>query len=132
MNIHSPSHREQIRSSHAPPAIGPYSQAVLAGDTLWCSGQIALDPETGRLIDGDVQDETARALDNLGAVLAAAGMDYRHVVRCTVYLARMDDYALVNEVYARYFSEAPPSREAVQAAALPRNAKVEISCVAVR
>ncbi len=132
MNIPSPSHREQIRSAQAPPAIGPYSQAVLAGDTLWCSGQIALDPGTGRLIEGDVQDETVRVLDNLGAVLSASGMDYRHVVRCTVFLASMDDYALVNEVYARYFSETPPAREAVQAAALPRNAKVEISCVAVR
>jgi 2-iminobutanoate/2-iminopropanoate deaminase len=132
MNIPSPSHREQVRSSHAPPAIGPYSQGVLVGDTLWCSGQIALDPETGRLIEGDVQDEAARVLDNLGAVLATAGMDYRHVVRCTVYLARMDDYALVNEVYARYFSEAPPAREAVHSPSLPRNASVEISCVAVR
>lgn len=132
MNVPQPSHREQVRAAQAPPAIGPYSQGVLVGNALYCSGQIALDPETGRLIEGDVQDETVRVLDNLGAVLRAAGMDYRHVVRCTVYLARMDDYALVNEVYARYFSETPPAREAVQAAALPRGARVEISCVAVR
>lgn len=132
MNIQPPTHREQVRAVQAPPAIGPYSQGVLVGNVLYCSGQIALDPETGRMIEGDVQDETARVLDNLGAVLRTAGMDFRHVVRCTVYLARMDDYALVNEVYARYFSESPPAREAVQAAALPRNARVEISCVAIR
>ncbi len=132
MNAPTPSHRDQVRTNQAPPAIGPYSQGVLAGNMLFCSGQIALDPETGRLIDGDVQEEAARVLDNLGAVLNAAGMDYSHVVRCTVYLVRMDDYALVNEVYARYFSEAPPAREAVQVAALPRNAQVEISCVAIR
>jgi 2-iminobutanoate/2-iminopropanoate deaminase len=132
MNIPPPSHREQVRSPQAPPAIGPYSQGVLVGDLLFCSGQIALDPATGRLIEGDVQDEAVRVLDNLGAVLNAAGMDYRHVVQCTVYLTRMDDYALVNEVYARYFSEAPPAREAVQSATLPRGARVEISCVAVR
>ena len=131
MNTATPSHREQVRTLQAPPAIGPYSQGVLVGSALYCSGQIALDPETGRLIEGDVQEEAARVLDSLGAVLTAAGMAYRHVVRCTVYLTRMDDYALVNEVYARYFSEAPPAREAVQVAALPRGARVEISCVAV-
>jgi 2-iminobutanoate/2-iminopropanoate deaminase len=127
-----PSRRESVRTAKAPAAIGPYSQGVLVGDTLYCSGQIALDPETGRLVQGDVEEETTRVLDNLGAVLHAAGMDYAHVVRCTVYLASMDDYAQVNEVYARYFSESPPAREAIQAAALPRGARVEISCVAVR
>lgn len=132
MNAAAPSHRDQVRASQAPPAIGPYSQGVLVGNMLYCSGQIALDAATGRLIEGDVQEETARVLDNLGAVLNAAGMDFSHVVRCTVYLARMDDYALVNEVYARYFSETPPAREAIQVAALPRNAQVEISCVAIR
>ncbi|HYE95707.1 MAG TPA: RidA family protein [Rubricoccaceae bacterium] len=127
-----PSRRESVRTSKAPAAIGPYSQGVLVGDTLYCSGQIALDPESGRLVQGDVEEETTQVLDNLGAVLHAAGMDYAHVVRCTVYLASMDDYAQVNEVYARYFSESPPAREAIQAAALPRGARVEISCVAVR
>ncbi len=127
-----PTRREPIRTPHAPAAIGPYSQGVLVGNTLYCSGQVALDPATGRLIEGDVEEEAVRALENLGAVLRAAGMDYHHVVRCTVYLASMDDYALVNEVYARYFSEAPPAREALGVSALPRGARVEISCVAVR
>ena len=116
----------------APAAIGPYSQAVLAGDTLYCSGQIPIDPADGSLISGTVEQEAERVLDNLGAVLKSAGMDYVNVVRCTVYLADINDYAAVNEVYARYFSDAPPAREAVQAAALPRGAKLEISCVAVR
>ncbi len=124
--------RSRTKTPLAPAAIGPYSQAVLAGDTLYCSGQIALDPKTGSLIAGNVEAETERVLENLGAVLRAASMDFEHVVRCTVFLADMNDYAQVNEVYARYFSEAPPSREAVQVAALPRGARVEISCIAVR
>jgi 2-iminobutanoate/2-iminopropanoate deaminase len=127
-----PAHREFVRTDNAPAAIGPYSQAVLVGDALYCSGQIALDPRTGRLVEGEVEDEAVRVLENLGAVLRAAGMDYENVVRCTVYLTSMDDYALVNEVYARYFSEAPPAREALQVAALPRGARLEISCVALR
>jgi 2-iminobutanoate/2-iminopropanoate deaminase len=121
-----------VRTGHAPAAIGPYSQGVLVGDALYCSGQIALDPETGRLVEGEIEDEAVRVLENLGAVLRAAGLDYEHVVHCTVYLTSLDDYAPVNEVYARYFSEAPPAREALQVAALPRGARVEISCVAVR
>ena len=132
MNIPPPSHRQRIKTKKAPAAIGPYSQAVMAGDTLWCSGQIALDPETGQLIKGDVEEETGRVLDNLGAVLETAGMDFAHVVQCTVYLASLDDYGVVNEVYARYFSEGAPARAAVQVAALPRGARVEISCVAVK
>lgn len=132
MPAHTEAHREFIRTTHAPAAIGPYSQAVLAGHLLFCSGQIALDPATGQLIEGDVEDEAARVLDNLGAVLHAAGFEYRHVVQCTVYLTSLDDYAPVNEVYARYFSEAPPAREAIEVAALPRGARVEISCTAVK
>ncbi|GIV59491.1 RidA family protein [Rhodocaloribacter litoris] len=128
----APSTRSRIKTPLAPAAIGPYSQAVLIGNTLYCSGQIAIDPKTGHLIDEGIEAETERVLENLGAVLKAAGMDYRHVVRCTVYLTDINDYAQVNEIYARYFSEAPPAREAVQVAALPRGARVEISCVAVR
>lgn len=128
----APTRREFVRTPHAPAAIGPYSQGVLAGNLLFCSGQIALDPETGRLVEGDVEEQAVRVLENLGAVLRAAGMDYRHVVHCTVFLASLDDYALVNEVYARYFSEAPPAREAVEVAALPRGARVEISCIAAK
>jgi 2-iminobutanoate/2-iminopropanoate deaminase len=104
----------------------------LAGNTLYCSGQIAIDPETDGLVSGTIEEETERVLDNLGAVLKAASMTYENVVRCTVFLTNVDDYAQVNEVYARYFSEQPPARQAVQVSALPRNARVEISCIAVR
>ena len=128
----APTRREIINSPNAPAAIGPYSQAILAGNTLYCSGQIAFIPETGELLRGDIEEETARALENLGAVLQAAGMGYRNVVTCTVYLADMNDYGQVNEVYARYFNESPPAREAIEVAALPRGARVEISCIAVR
>ncbi len=124
--------RTIIKTPRAPAAIGPYSQAVLVGDTLYCSGQIAIDPKTGSLITESIERETEQVLENLGAVLRAAGMDYKDVVRCTVYLVDINDYAQVNEVYARYFNESPPAREAVQVAALPRGARVEISCIAVR
>lgn len=124
--------RTRIKTPQAPAAIGPYSQGVLVGDVLYCSGQIAIDPATGGMITDGVEIETERILENLGAVLKAAGMDYQNVVRCTVYLTDINDYATVNEVYARYFSAAPPARDAVQVVALPRSARVEISCVAVR
>ena len=102
------------------------------GETLYVSGQIALDPETGELVEGDIQDETARVLDNIAAVLREAQMDFDHVVQVTVFLRDMDDYALVNEVYSRYFSEATPAREALEVGKLPRDARVEISCIAVQ
>lgn len=124
--------RSRVKSPLAPAAIGPYSQGILVGDTLYCSGQLPIDPETGSMVTGGIEAETERVLDNLGAVLKAARMDYEHVIRCSVYLADINDYAQVNEVYARYFSEAPPAREAVEVSALPRGARVEISCVAVR
>ena len=121
-----------IASRNAPRAIGPYSQAILAGPTLYCSGQIALDPRTGALISGGVVEQTVRVLDSLGAVLRAADMHYENVVRCTLFLRDMDDYAQVNEIYSRYFSESPPARETVAVSGLPRGALIEISCVAVR
>lgn len=121
-----------VKSRNAPAAIGPYSQGIRAGNTLYCSGQIGLDPKTGGLIEEGVEAETEQALNNLGAVLKAAGMDFSHVVRCTVYLADIDDYAQVNEIYARYFNESRPARAAVEVSALPREASVEISCIAVR
>ena len=127
-----PSRRERIQAPGVPPAIGPYAQGLLVGDTLYVSGQIALDPETGEMVDGDVQDETARTLENIGAVLRAADMDFAHVVQVTLFLRDMDDYAMVNEVYARYFSGATPAREALEVGKLPREACVEISCIAVR
>lgn len=128
----APSRRERIYATGAPAAIGPYCHGVLVGDTLYCSGQIALDPDSGELIDGDIQDETARTLDNLGAVLHAAGMDFEHVVQVTVFVRDMDDYAAVNEIYTRYFSGTQPAREALEVGTLPRGARVEMSCIAVR
>jgi 2-iminobutanoate/2-iminopropanoate deaminase len=127
-----PVRREIINSPNAPAAIGPYSQAILVGHTLYCSGQIAFIPETGELLRSDVEEETARALENLGAILQAAGMSFRHVVTCTVYLTDINDYGQVNEVYARYFNESPPARETIEVSALPRGARVEIACTAVR
>ena len=132
MTPHPPSRRQRIKSPDAPPAIGPYCQGLLVGDTLYVSGQIALDPKTGDLIPGDVQDETAQILDNIGAVLRAGDMDFAHAVQVTLFLTDMDDYAMVNEVYARYFSGATPAREALEVGKLPRGARVEISCIAVR
>ena len=131
MTPRPPSPRRRIYASGAPAAIGPYCQGVLVGETLYISGQIALDPASGSLIEGDIQDETAQVLDNIAAVLREAGMDFAHVVQVTVFLRDMDDYALVNEVYARYFSSAPPAREALEVGKLPRNACVEIACIAV-
>ena len=124
--------RTIVKTPLAPAAIGPYSQGVLVGETLYCSGQIAIDPKTGSMASDNIAVETERVLDNLGAILKAASMDFDHVVRCTLHMTDINDYAQVNEVYARYFNEAKPSRMAVQVAALPREARLEISCVAVR
>jgi len=125
--------KRTVESASAPRAIGPYSQAIEArgARTLWLSGQIPLDPATGELVAGDVAAQTARVMANLGAVLAAAGAGFEHVVRCTVYLADLADFARVNEVYGRSFPKDPPARATVQVAALPRGARVEIDAVAV-
>jgi 2-iminobutanoate/2-iminopropanoate deaminase len=122
-----------VSSASAPRAIGPYSQAVetRAGRTLWLSGQIPLDPATGELVQGDVAAQTERVMENLAAVLAAAGAGFAQVVRCTIYLADLADFAKVNEVYGRRFPKDPPARATVQVAALPRGARVEIDAVAV-
>ncbi|MFT5156752.1 MAG: 2-iminobutanoate/2-iminopropanoate deaminase [Bacteroidia bacterium] len=121
-----------ISTSLAPAAIGPYSQAVLAGNTLYCSGQIALDPTTGKLNNENITQETEQVMNNIKAVLTAAEMDFSHVVKATIFMASMDDYALVNEVYARYFTSNPPAREAVAVKTLPKNVRVEISVIAVK
>ncbi len=124
--------RSTVRTDQAPAAIGPYSQAILANDTLYCSGQIAIEPDTGTLVTSSIEAETELVLENLGAVLRSVQMSYENVVRCAVYLTDMNDYAVVNEVYARYFRDDPPARETVAVQALPRGARVEISCIAVR
>jgi 2-iminobutanoate/2-iminopropanoate deaminase len=125
---------EPISTPSAPQAIGPYSQAIRAGDTIYLSGQIALHPETGEMVgSSDVRAQTERVMENLRAVLEAAGASFANVVRTTIYLTDLADFAAVNEVYGKRFEGLPPpARATVQVAALPRGAKVEIEMIAVR
>ena len=123
--------KHAISSPDAPKAIGPYSQAVRAGQLLFVSGQVPLDPATGQLVDGDIAAQTRRVFDNLGAVLKAGGRSFADVVRATVFLADMNDFAAVNEVYGTYFSEPYPARATVQVARLPKDARVEIDLIAI-
>lgn len=123
--------RRAIHSDQAPAAIGPYAQAVRAGDLLFCSGQIALDPASGQLVgSGDVEAETRQVMANLGAVLTAAGCEFQDVVKTTIFLADLTDFAKVNAIYAERFPREPPARATVQVAALPRGARVEIELIA--
>jgi 2-iminobutanoate/2-iminopropanoate deaminase len=122
--------REAVSSPQAPPAIGPYSQAIRAGSLLFVSGQIPLDPDTGKMVEGDLAAQTHRIFKNLGAILAAAGASFDNVVKTTVYLADMNDFPAMNEIYATYFSSPAPARATVQAARLPRDARVEIDLIA--
>jgi 2-iminobutanoate/2-iminopropanoate deaminase len=124
--------RSAIRTDRAPQAIGPYSQAVAAGDLVFLSGQIGLDPATATLVSGGTAAEADQVLKNLQAVLAAAGLDFEAVVRTTIYLVDLADFAAVNDVYQRYVREPYPARATVGAAALPRGARVEIDAIAVR
>lgn len=119
-----------IHSDDAPKAIGPYSQAVRVGDLVFLSGQIALDPRSGEMIAADIGKETDRVLDNMAAVLKAAGLGFEHVVRTTIYLVEMADFPKVNEIYAKRFSGTFPARATIQVAALPKGARVEIDAVA--
>jgi len=121
--------RSIIQTDDAPAAIGPYSQAVRTGDLLFCSGQIPLDPSTGELVKEDAAGQARRCLENLDAVCRAAGGRLADAVRCTLYLTDMADFVRVNEVYAEFFGDQPPARVAIQAAALPRGADVEIDAV---
>jgi 2-iminobutanoate/2-iminopropanoate deaminase len=123
---------EVITSSGAPRAIGPYSQAIAvrAGQLLFLSGQIPLDPATGELVKGTIEEETGQVMRNLAAVLAAGGAGFQHVVKATIYLTDLADFARVNEVYGSHFKSSPPARATVQVAALPRGARVEIDAVA--
>ncbi|MDP1828427.1 MAG: RidA family protein [Archangium sp.] len=124
--------RDVIHSEKAPKAIGPYSQAIRSGNTVYLSGQIPLDPATGELVPGDVSAQTQQVMSNLEAVLAAAGCTFANVVRCGIFLTDLADFGKVNEIYGRYFPANPPARATVQVAALPRGAKVEIDCIAVQ
>jgi 2-iminobutanoate/2-iminopropanoate deaminase len=125
--------RTALHSDGAPKAIGPYSQAIQveAGKVTFLSGQTPLDPKTGQMVEGDITAQTERVMENLRAVLTAGGLTFAHVVRCGVFLTDMGDFQKMNEVYGRYFQGAPPARTTVQAAALPRGAKVEIDAIAV-
>jgi 2-iminobutanoate/2-iminopropanoate deaminase len=121
---------KSIHTDHAPKAIGPYAQAVVVDGWVYCSGQIALDPATGQVVVGDVAAQTERALRNLAAVLEAAGASLATVVKTTVFLADMADFAAMNEVYAKHFAGHRPARSTVAAAGLPRSVRIEIDCVA--
>lgn len=123
---------ETIYTKQAPEPIGPYSQAKKVGNTLYCSGQIAINPETQKVLTGDIQVETRMVLENLGAVLRAGGMDFRDVVKCTIYLADLAQFSQVNEIYGQYFMDSQPARETVQVARLPKNVNIEISAIAVK
>jgi 2-iminobutanoate/2-iminopropanoate deaminase len=126
----SPTVREIIKTEGAPQAIGPYSQAIRAGDFVFASGQIPIDPKTGEFVAGGVMEQTEQVLRNLSAVLEAAGTSLDRVVKTTVFLADMSDFAAMNEVYGRYFRGDAPARATVQAAGLPREARVEIEAIA--
>jgi 2-iminobutanoate/2-iminopropanoate deaminase len=121
--------RQAIATPSAPKAIGPYSQAIRAGSLLFVSGQIPLDPASGQMVDGSIGEQTHRVFQNLGAILEAAGTTFDQVIRTTVYLADMNDFAAMNEVYGTYFSSPAPARATVQAARLPRDARVEIDLI---
>jgi len=127
--------KKEIKTSNAPAAIGPYSQAVVApvGRTVYLSGQIPLDPDTGALVTGDIRNQTRRVMENLKAVLAEAGLDFSDVVFTTIFLASLNDFQSVNEVYKSYFEagSVQPARATVEVARLPRDVAVEISCIAV-
>jgi|SRR5438067_7854027 len=121
-----------VSTDKAPKAIGPYSQAIVAGNLVFTSGQIPLDPKTQQMVEGDVRAQAERVMDNLAAVLAAAGASFSTVVRATIFLADLNDFAAVNEVYGKRFPSNPPSRSTVQVAALPKGARVEIDLVALK
>jgi 2-iminobutanoate/2-iminopropanoate deaminase len=123
--------REPVKTSNAPAALGPYSQAIKVGDFVYTSGQVAIDPATGEFIGGGIAEQTDRVLQNISAVLEAAGSSLDQVVKTLVFLADMDDFAAMNEVYGTFFPGPPPARSTVQAARLPKDARIEIEAVAL-
>jgi 2-iminobutanoate/2-iminopropanoate deaminase len=124
--------KRSIHTKQAPAAIGPYSQAVEQNGLVFCSGQIALDPATGKIVEGGIEFETRRAMQNLGEVLAAAGLDFVDVVRTTIYMTNLAEFEIVNRVYGGHFEPPYPARSTVQVAALPRNARIEIDAIAIK
>lgn len=120
-----------IRTERAPPAIGPYSQGIKAGQLIFTSGQLPMDPTTEKLVNGGIDEQTQRVLENMKAVLESAGASMKDVVKVTVFLKNMGDFASMNQIYSKYFSEDPPARSCVQVARLPKDVKVEIEAIAV-
>lgn len=122
--------KKEVNSSSAPEPIGPYSQAIAANGMLYVSGQIALDRKTGDLITSNITDETHQVMKNMGAILNEAGLDFSHLVKCSIFLSDMGNFAVVNDVYGQYLSQPAPARETVAVKTLPKNVNVEISCIA--
>ena len=123
--------KKVISTKTAPKAIGPYSQAILNNGTLYCSGQIAINPKTGNLVIDNITNETTQVMENIAEVLKAANMNFSNVVKCTIFMKSMQDYAEINKIYAKYFDKKSPAREAVEVSVLPKNVNVEISVIAV-
>jgi 2-iminobutanoate/2-iminopropanoate deaminase len=124
--------KKVISTKNAPAAIGPYSQAILSNNTLYCSGQIAINPATGNLVMENITSEATQVMQNILGVLTAADMDFSNVVKCSIFMKDMNDYAAINEVYAKSFGDNPPAREALQVSVLPKNVNIEISVIAVK
>jgi 2-iminobutanoate/2-iminopropanoate deaminase len=124
--------KEVVYSANAPEPIGPYSQAIKAGNMLFLSGQVAIQRSSGQVITGNIQEETQQVMKNLEEVLKAAGYDFSHVVKSTIFLSDMNNFPKVNEVYGSYFTNQPPARETVEVSRLPKDVNVEISCIAVK
>lgn len=121
-----------IHTDHAPKAVGPYSQAVQMGDFLFCSGQISIDPSTNEVFTGDIKKQTEMVMKNVEAVLQAAGLNFSNIIKTTIFITNMNDFAAVNEVYAKFFTQAPPARSTVAVAGLPKGVNVEIEVIAHR
>jgi len=121
-----------INTDEAPEPIGPYSQSVLSNNTLYVSGQIPLDPETGNIINDSIESETERVMQNIGKILRAAGYSFDNVVKCSIFVTDLGNFARINEVYGQYFDVAPPARETVEVSRLPKDVNVEISCIATK
>ncbi|HBK89342.1 MAG: RidA family protein [Cyclobacteriaceae bacterium] len=124
--------KQVVYSAQAPEPIGPYSQAIQSGNMLFLSGQIAINRSTGQLVTGTIQEEAHQVMKNLYEVLKAGGMDFSHVVKCTIFMKDLSQFSFVNEVYGSYFQKEPPARETVEVSRLPRDVNVEISCIAVK
>ncbi len=125
-------HKEAIRTEHAPKAIGPYNQGITVGPLVFTSGQIGIDPHSGALVEGGIREQTKRALQNISAIIETAGCTAADIVSVTVYMADMDDFTSMNSMYGTFFSETAPARATIEASRLPKDALVEISCIAVK